>query len=185
MPHSRGAVTTSNGGRQPMIAAAEIGVTDAHVVGYRAALGRLTSAASRGDPGETYLTLFETLSWATNVIDSRGNPDGAIANGLRWARNAVRHQWAKALELRDVLMPAPVSPPGAGPVVEPAVVLDWFWLPVERVPKPRRSKHESDQREAYRAEFAERRAREPLERLLPELASHPSTRAGSAVGWPS
>jgi hypothetical protein len=112
------------------------------------------------------------LNWAVRLIDSLGHRDVAIAQGLRWARNAVHLQWTKALEPRGVLVPRPVRASESSQINGHTVSLDWFWLPVERMPKPRMSKHEPQQREAYIAQFAGQRAQEPVGRLLEELAPY-------------
>ena len=152
------------------------------VTGYRAALARFTAAADRCDPPEeTYLPLFETLNWAARLIDSLGHPDVTTAQGLRWARNAVHLHWAKALEARGVLAPRPVVAGERNEIIRHTVALDWFWLPVERMPKPRASKNEPEQREAYVARLAGQRAQEPLRGLLDELAPYLAATAGTTL----
>jgi len=132
--------------------------------GCRAALDRFTAAVDRSYPPEhTSLPLFEALNWAVSLVDGLGYPDVSSVRGLRWARNAVHSHWAKALGRSN------------GPAVAP----DWFWLPVERMPKPRASKQEPEQREAYVARFAGQRAQEPLRRLLEELAPYLPPAAGT------
>ncbi|HUK95555.1 MAG TPA: hypothetical protein VLU96_10925 [Gaiellaceae bacterium] len=152
------------------------------VTGYRAALGRYTAAVDRCDPPEdTYLPLFETLNWAARLVDSLGHPEIATAQGLRWARNAVHLHWAKALEPRGVLAPQPVPAGERHEIIQHTVALDWFWLPVERIPKPRTSKQEPELREAYVTCFAGQRAQEPLRRLLDELAPHLPATTGTTL----
>jgi hypothetical protein len=141
------------------------------VSGYRAAVARFTAAVDRHDPPEeTYLPLFEALNWAVSLDDRLKHPDVEVAGGLRWARNLAHHQRAEALEPRDVPVPRTIRAAGHSQVISPAVVLDWFWRPVERLPEPdKKSPHEPEQREAYTAQLAEQRAREPLERFLDDL----------------
>jgi hypothetical protein len=152
-------------------AVAQIVTVQTLASGYRAAVARFTEAVDRRDPPEeTYLPLFEALNWAVSLDDRLKRPDVEVAKGLRWVRNLVHHQWADALESSDVLIPRVVRASGHSQIVGPIVVLDWFWRPVERLPEPdKRSRHEPEQREAYIALLAERRAREPLERLLDDL----------------
>ena len=150
--------------------------------GYRAALGRFTAAADRCEPpGDTYLPLFETLNWAARLIDNLGHPDVTTAQGLRWARNAVQLHWAKALEPREVHAPRPIVAGERSEIIRDTVALDWFWLPLERMPKPRASKHEPEQREAYVARLAGQRAQEPLHGLLDELAPYLPPTVGTTL----
>ncbi|HUK95352.1 MAG TPA: hypothetical protein VLU96_09885 [Gaiellaceae bacterium] len=147
---------------------------DTSVRGFQAAARRLTEAVERRDPPEhAYLHLFEALNWAVAIIDALGRPDVPIANGLRWARNSVHQEWINALETRAVLTPGPASQ-----IIGPTVVPEWVWLPVERMPKPRTSKREPEQRRAYAEQLAGRSAREVLERFVPELTRYRSERSG-------
>jgi hypothetical protein len=128
-------------------------------------------AVDRRDPPEVvFLPLFEALSWAARLIDSREYDQVEVAQGLRWARNGVRLHWARALESRGAVVPCPVLDDEGTEVVGHTIAIEWFWRPVERMPKPRASKHESEQREAYRTHFAGRSAQEPLCGLLEDLA---------------
>jgi hypothetical protein len=66
---------------------------------------------------------------------------------------------------------------GHSQIIAPAVLLDWFWLPVELIPRPRASKHEPEQRNAYIAQVGDRRVRDVLEALLRELEPYLSAGA--------
>ena len=173
--------TTRNGGREPTIPAEEVETFTARsdTAPPWAASRRPPTAANRP---RTYLPLFETLNWAARLIDNLGHPDVTTAQGLRWARNAVQLHWAKALEPREVHAPRPIVAGERSEIIRDTVALDWFWLPLERMPKPRASKHEPEQREAYVARFAEA-AQGP--RSLSNGASPPSAAAAPISARPT
>lgn len=69
--------------------------------GYRQALARFERVAYQDvEPAETYIPLFETLSWAATIalrLGKGNKPD--LLRALEFARNAVHHDWADALRL--------------------------------------------------------------------------------------
>jgi hypothetical protein len=146
------------------------------VEGYRLALNRLHEAVGQRDPKETFIPLFETLNWAVVLIDygkERGpSLDGEILLGLRCARNRVHHQWADAVEPRDVPWAQGLQATGKSRVIPPAVVLDWFWKPLDLLPDPDEGRSNKDQDEAYSKCLAEQPVRLALEHLE-SLLGHP------------
>jgi hypothetical protein len=88
----------------------------------------MTGPRISADPDEAFLGIFETLNWAV-AVDNRlrthvrrswasSYPDGDVLAGFRYARNAVNHDWAEALELTaGVVLPTPL----------PAGLFEWRW----------------------------------------------------------
>jgi hypothetical protein len=117
------------------------------------------------DTDEAFMVIFEALNWAVVVdkhfADERGRgwarPFGKqdLIAGLRYARNAVHHDWADALEVTSgVLLPSPV----------PAPSFEWRW---RRTLAATRQGGESQ----YRANLAEQPVRFTL-RALDDLFIH-------------
>ncbi len=81
--------------------------TSGWVEGYIKALDRLRSETESGDAGEreTFLPLFEALNWAASIdlyFSERGTPmEDDLLTAVRFARNRVHHQWARALRRYD------------------------------------------------------------------------------------
>jgi hypothetical protein len=109
--------------------------------GYRAALERFDDTANQRDPEIRLIPLFEALNWAVAIVfpdpDRALWPDDEIVKGLRFARGRVHHQWAEALEPRDVpIRAATVVSWGGGGFAHSGLVLDWFWKPLDELPDP-------------------------------------------------
>jgi len=147
------------------------------VEGYCLALDRLREAVGQRDPKETFIPLFETLNWAVGLLDygKRRGPslDGGVLLGLRCVRNRVHHQWADAIEPRDVPFAQVVQATGRSRVVPPAVVLDWFWKPLDLLPDPDQGRSSRAQDKAYSKHLAEQPVRLALEHLESLLAPSP------------
>jgi hypothetical protein len=109
------------------------------VNGYRRALDRFDATAAAREPEQRFIPLFEALNWAVTILDftkNQGQPiNDDTVRGLRLARHRVHHQWADALEARDVPNPAGTLGVRAGSrLVGPPTVLDWFWKPLHQLP---------------------------------------------------
>jgi hypothetical protein len=147
------------------------------VKGFRHARARLAEAAGQRDVEETFIPLFETLNWAVAIeyyarkrgpkIDGGPKINRETLRGLRFARNRVHHQWADALEPRDVPNPSGlVTRGGRGPrIVGPPVVVEWFWKPVVGLGKAPKKHDDPDGEAAYEKHLAGQPARLALDHL--------------------
>lgn len=128
-------------------------------MGYRRALARFAATASERDPKERFIPLFESLNWAVVLMDfwrKRGSEiDDDTLHALRFARNRVHHQWADALEARD-LPNATItqSVSGRSRIVRPPTRLEWHWKPLNQLPTTSRGFDDVRGREAYEAHLA-------------------------------
>ncbi len=114
--------------------------------GFAAAAERFLKATEREDPTDSYVALFEALNWAV-VLDVRTKElwaprgrdrqpgwgwrdevEGAgVLRGIRFARNAMHHDWAEVLELADVGR--------AYPKRFPAGYREWVWREIATLPQ--------------------------------------------------
>jgi hypothetical protein len=86
--------------------------------------------------------------------------------GLRYARNRVHHQWAEALDPRDVPFPRVAQAVGRGSrIITPPTVLAWFWKPIDRLPPPPKERPDKRGQAAYKAHLAGKPARDALDHL--------------------
>jgi hypothetical protein len=114
------------------------------VRGYRAALRRFDDTTGSRDPEERFIPIFEALNWAAAMLDPNSSLRASlitdhIVRGLRFARNRVHHDWAEAIEARDMPYPG-----GSGLKTVPAhrgarmwrrrAALDWCWKPLNQIP---------------------------------------------------
>lgn len=121
------------------------------VRGFDEAHARLSAAISKAETpaDDVFLPLFEALNWAIVLDDlARKSPNVSIAaeeddlQGLRFARNRAQHQWANAVELRDITSPpAPIvggrSRRGATVrMTRPTSVWAWVWVDETQLPPP-------------------------------------------------
>jgi hypothetical protein len=108
------------------------------VDGYRRAHARFTDTKDQRERKERFVPLFETLNWVVAIMDSEPKFwRDEIVVALRFARNSVHHQLADALEPRDVPFPqVATNQVGGSRIIGPPVVLDWFWIPADQLPKP-------------------------------------------------
>jgi hypothetical protein len=144
-----------------------------YVTGYRRALARFDATReAREEPEEMFIPLFEALNWAAAIVDPNSPLRALITDNtvraLRFARNRVHHQWADALDPRDV----PYAPglitraSGRGPrIVAPPTVVEWFWKPLNQLPKPPPNRSDRRGQAAYGAHLAGEPARDALHRL--------------------
>jgi hypothetical protein len=69
--------------------------------GFRLSLARFRDVAYEDvPPVETYVPLFEALNWASSIawrLGTGNRPD--LLKAVEYARNAVHHDWARALDL--------------------------------------------------------------------------------------
>ena len=91
--------------------------------------------------------------------------------GLREARNRVHHQWANALELRQ-LPPSPAwiknlkLPKGSkAAVLQPAVIWGWVWINEHRLPPPDKGFEHPKDCAAYVDRLEGKPAHEVLDRI--------------------
>jgi hypothetical protein len=148
------------------------------LVGYLNALGRAWGIAERRSDVESartskatpeldvYMALFEALNWAVSLDDRlrrewpvnvsagrdwwRHVDGGEVARAVRFARNAVHHDWSDAITL-------PGDPELAYEDIGPWL---WRWKPSLRTARP-----DPDGDEAYRRWLAGRSALETLAQL--------------------
>jgi hypothetical protein len=132
--------------------------------GYRKALARFRDAESEHDePQQTFVALFETLSWASSLGDwLQKRRHGTLPHfaALDWIRDRVLHQWADAIEVRP-LYAGPIRSSRSGP--RPGPFFYWHWLEISEIPAPD-AKFESPAGEAaYDNELAGQRVLDALE----------------------
>lgn len=144
------------------------------VEGYRRAYDRFkASADARDKPEERFIPLFETLNWVVAIMEYPGADHlhrDEIVLGLKFARDRVHHQLANALEPRDVPFPQVVTNmPGGSRIISPPIVLDWFWMPVDQLPKPPARFMKTGYRVGKKA-YNDRLAAEPVEHALAHLS---------------
>jgi hypothetical protein len=99
------------------------------VLGYRRAYTRwMAGPRLSADADEAFMGIFESLNWAAVVDQRLSDADGRAwpsdygeqdrLAAFRYARNAVHHDWAYALEmLPGVVLPTPL----------PFAFLEWVW----------------------------------------------------------
>jgi hypothetical protein len=140
--------------------------------GYRQALRRFRETWSEEEaPREWFFPLFEALNWSvalTDILKSVGKPlDDPVILGLRFVRNRVHHQWAQALEARQVSGTQVPFPSGE---VWPPVGWDWYWKPVSRLATDEKHRHGEAEYTAHLADRPARLALDHLEDLLNTLS---------------
>lgn len=120
--------------------------------GFKGAAERFLAA--NDDPSAAYVSLFEALNWAV-VLDARtaelwaprGVNDmpgwnwrseirGAVVlHGIRFARNAMHHDWAEVLQLGPTRLPSDRRE---------AWAREWAWRPLSNLPPRGRAKPEGE-----------------------------------------
>lgn len=99
--------------------------------GFERARERFMNDRLGTDPAVVFMSIFEALNWSVSIeeqLRDSGIPlgDEEIVRAVRYARNAVHHRWADALEVTD----------GAQlPAVLPAPLFEWRWT--RDLPPPR------------------------------------------------
>jgi hypothetical protein len=134
--------------------------------GYRRALARFREAERRHDePQETFIALFETLSWASSIGDFLKKRRQALYPGIDaidWIRDRVLHQWADAIESRPIFM-GPITSSRSG--VRPGPFFFWHWRQPEEIPAPDKNFDNPKGEAAYREVLAGRTTREALDEI--------------------
>lgn len=138
------------------------------VAGYTSAHDRYKEASQHpGSPDLLFIPLFEALNWAGALEENLRPHTDPLLWAVRFVRNQVLHQWADAVEGRNVPFPQVVRARGAGVgavsgPIAPPVVWEWFWLERKDLPTPSR-----DPRGARR--YDQRLAGKPVREALEEL----------------
>jgi hypothetical protein len=145
------------------------------VEGFRLAHDRFTQASQ--DPqaaAELFAPLFETLSWAGVLEEAARKPqmhNVPELMAIRFVRDRVVHDWALAVEGRNITNPAapPIRAAGRSQIIAPAVIWDWFWKPSQDLPQLKGKfatwRRKQDERIQYDAVFAGHPVRDSLEAL--------------------
>lgn len=145
------------------------------VVGFLRALDRLKGTIAKGDvePMEMFIPLFETLHWlvAAKVEPVlRGRDEWELARAVRFARNRVNHQWAKALSLQDKPFPSVQTNLTSGSRIHyPPVVKMWCWRPVSELPAEDPRFADPDGEKLYEDRLSEHLALEALDAIAVAL----------------
>ena len=122
-------------------------------IGYQRACKRLNADRWERLSMHAFTSLFEALNWAVVIDDfirehwtENGRrlgwrwrqrvPNGALMDGVRFARNRVHHQWAMAISLEHLPATGAHAPRGAD---EPPFA--WAWRSVEDLPSPHPEEH--------------------------------------------
>ena len=154
--------------------------------GYSQADQRFKSARLGRDQAATFLPLFEALNWAVALDDfvaehwhPGGEPRGlgwrdwldeegaAVVQGMRFVRNRVHHQWAKAVRFDSRGFQFPME--------LPLVFHEWCWLPSQSLPTSSNTRGI----EQYGAHFTNRPVRLSLTALGRVYLA-----VSKARGWP-
>jgi hypothetical protein len=145
------------------------------IEGFRRALKRLNETISKGDvaPMETFIPLFETLHWlvAAKVEPGlEGRDEWELARAVRFARNRVNHQWARALSLQDKPFPSvQTNVIGGSRFSHPPVVKMWCWLPLSGLPAEDPEHPDPKGERLYEDRLAEHLALEALDAIAVAL----------------
>jgi hypothetical protein len=144
------------------------------IEGFARALGRFKAEVEKGDadPQEMFIPLFEALHWAVSLSDRVGRShfkagsEREARDGIRFARNRVGHQWARAFELSDVPFPSVTTKlvGSSSQIIAPAVVKAWCWCDAKKLPVPPDPKHRNPTLEkVYTAKLQGRPALQALD----------------------
>jgi hypothetical protein len=151
--------------------------------GYVRALADFRAATNnRDDPNfrrETFLSLFSALDFAASLIErieppQKGKTRISVMQGVRYVRNCVHHRWTIALRGRDLPQARIMRARGSSGVYGPPVVFDWFWKPLDTLPKPLRGEDRSG-RESYQTLLEEKPARLALDEIERALEARGDT----------
>jgi hypothetical protein len=151
------------------------------VKGYRRALARFDATEHQREPEERFIPLFEALNWAVVILDfsrKRGPSitEDDVTFALWFARNRVHHQWADALEARDVPDPPGMTVRAVGQgsrIVAPPTVVDWFWRPLSQIPAAPAKHADPDGEKKYTGHLEGKPARQALAHLDGLLPDRP------------
>jgi hypothetical protein len=145
------------------------------VAGFHQAHDRFNEACQ--DPNasqELFAALFEALGWAGVLEEEARKPQ--MHNipelmALRFVRDRVVHDWALAVDGRNI--PNPAAPPlraaGGSQIIAPQVIWEWFWKSSQDLPKMRNPFAKWPRKQAERVQydtiFASSPVRDSLEAL--------------------
>lgn len=137
------------------------------VSGYTSAYDRFLAASQHPDrPEDLYVALFETLNWAGALEEKLRPHKNQLLLAIRFVRNRVLHDWADAVEGRNVPNAQVARQTGAGVMVSgsipPPVVWEWFWRNRQHIPSSRVQPHGGP---AYDMHLSEKPVREALHEL--------------------
>ena len=110
------------------------------VGGFEQALERLRQAIIQGDEEVAFRSLFETLHWAVSALDYLQKRKVKVTDphlkGLVLPRNRVHHQWADALERRELEPPQIVKAlaENQSRIAAPGAIVDWYWRDANDLP---------------------------------------------------
>jgi hypothetical protein len=106
------------------------------VRGYGEAHDRFLAASQHPDsPEGLYFPLLEALNWAGALEEQLRPHSDALLSAIRFVRNTVLHDWAEAVEGRNVENPQVVTQGRSGPLAPP-VIYEWFWRDRQHLPSP-------------------------------------------------
>ena len=111
--------------------------------------------------------MCEALHWAGCLEEKLRPHSNPLLGAIRFARDSVVHQWADAVDGRDVPFAHVIIKSRGGPK-PPAVVWDWFWRDRSQLPStPRKFQHSYWKQNAghYDTLLAGKPIRETLEAL--------------------
>ena len=141
------------------------------VAGYAEAHDRFKAASQHPESAEgMYLPLFEALNWAGCLEEDRRPHSDPLLLAVRHARNRVVHQWADAVEGRNVPVARVITTSGAGAptmsrLLGAPVVWDWFWRKSARLPAPAARFADPTGEGHYETLLADKPVRQTLEAL--------------------
>jgi hypothetical protein len=129
----------------------------------------LLHLTARGDADEqaTFIPLFEALNWAASIdlyfLESGTPIESDLLTALRFARNRVHHQWARALRRYDSPgVPMINLATSASRIIGPPPGFWSYWVELDELPAGRSSAQEEA---AYSAELAGKQADVTLQDL--------------------
>jgi hypothetical protein len=107
------------------------------VRGYGEAHDRFLTASQHSDsPEGLYFPLFEALTWAGALEEKVRDRSDPLLSAIRFVRNTVLHDWADAVEGRNIENPQVVTQGRSGPVAPP-LIYEWFWRDRQHLPTPK------------------------------------------------
>lgn len=111
------------------------------VGGYAEAHDRFLDASQHPEsPEGLFIPLFEALNWASALEEKLRPHSDPLLSAIRFVRNTVLHDWADAVEGRNVPDPRIVTSlatgVGVSGVVPPPVIWEWFWRDRQHLPLP-------------------------------------------------
>jgi hypothetical protein len=147
------------------------------VEGCLAAVERLRVETQRGDADakDTFFPSFDALNWAASIdlflFENGAAVENDLLTGVRFARNRVHHQWAKALVRADSPgIPRVTLAASSSRIVGPPPGFWWYWVGADQLPaRPPRVAPPLSGKEQYKNNLAGKPAEATLEALRPIL----------------